>query len=84
MLVFGGTAGKKSFFNDLWILDLENFTWTEANLTFLPAPSPRCSHSASVYVFGGLSPPQDSSDKKMQIQSDVWVLHVSNQTNTVH
>ena len=44
MYVFGGTNGQ-SYYNDLYILDLENNAWTKAE-TSGPAPSPREGHSA--------------------------------------
>ena len=44
MLIFGGWNGK-DFFNDVYILDLEVFAWTQPKCTG-PAPCPRQGHIA--------------------------------------
>lgn len=44
MLIFGGWNGK-DFFNDVYVLDLEVFAWTQPKCNG-PAPSPRQGHIA--------------------------------------
>jgi len=56
MYVFGGTNGAQ-YFNDLYILDLENNAWNKAETTG-PAPCPREGHAAilvgtNLVVHGG-------------------------------
>ncbi|KAK4751131.1 hypothetical protein SAY87_004613 [Trapa incisa] len=58
LVIFGGQDTKRSFLNDLHILDLETMTWDEFDAAGNP-PSPRSGHSAAVHaeryllIFGG-------------------------------
>jgi len=58
MYVFGGTNGL-AYYNDLYILDLENNAWNKAETTG-PAPCPREGHAAilvgtNLVVHGGFN-----------------------------
>jgi serine/threonine protein kinase len=57
LLVFGGTDGRHTFYNDSYFLDLGALTWQQF-LTWGERPSPRCLHTCScidnkVYLYGG-------------------------------
>jgi len=58
LYVFGGNEEKLSeAFNELWRLDLENFTWTQCKCRG-DIPSPRLRHKSVIvknkmYIFGG-------------------------------
>lgn len=56
MVVFGGGNGT-DFFNDLYVLDLDAFAWTQPKTTG-PAPSPRFNHISAqngnkIIIHGG-------------------------------
>eukprot|EP01117_Protostelium_nocturnum_P008108 TRINITY_DN288_c0_g1_i4.p1 TRINITY_DN288_c0_g1~~TRINITY_DN288_c0_g1_i4.p1 ORF type:complete len:489 (+),score=129.23 TRINITY_DN288_c0_g1_i4:54-1469(+) len=79
LLVFGGHNGTKMV-DDLWILEIETFTWIKVvplnSSDGSGSPGVRaghviCSFGKRVFVFGG----SDGS----KILNDVWVLDVSSQ-----
>jgi len=54
---FAGKGAKGKCYNDMWIFDVLENTWTEASVKG-DTPSPRHGHSACVvehliYIFGG-------------------------------
>lgn len=63
-LCFGGCCGAERYFNDVHVLDLANFTWSQPAVAAAQdgvstVPRPRMGHAAAafgsrLYVFGGL------------------------------
>ncbi len=79
-LLYGGTAGRQSFFDDVYILDTRALLWTKIDL-YSSTPPPRCSHSAcmiggNMVVFGGLTTIRGEDGRTASIQplDDLWVL----------
>eukprot|EP01080_Neovahlkampfia_damariscottae_P009293 gene9293-1381_t len=79
MYIFGG-RDFQTFFNDLFVYDIENLTWTEIKYTGFPTP---VSFSASVYLsninamllYGGLSKDGiEDSLMKFDFKTNEWNL----------
>jgi N-acetylneuraminic acid mutarotase len=73
MVIFGGFVSGQRV-NDIWILDLDTFKWTEVNATGT-MPEPRAGHSCvfyqdALYVFGG----KDEENNKL---SDFWSFNLT-------
>ena len=77
MLVFGG-LNKRTRYNDVWVLNLEDKAWTQIEAT--PdeegggVPEPRAHFTATkfgnrIFVFGGYG-------GSGNVFNDMWVLHI--------
>lgn len=81
IVVFGGTAGRYDFFNDVFVLDTEALHWH--HIDFIgEQPAPRCSHSAVVHgsdiiIFGGIASLPASMEKKIIPLADIHVLQTN-------
>jgi N-acetylneuraminic acid mutarotase len=78
--IFGGSNAEDKKLNDLHMLDIQTYKWTEVESSGIP-PSPRCNHSAVWYkntmiVYGG-----EESSKK--ILSDCHIFNFSSLKWTV-
>jgi len=79
LVVFGGTDGVRRF-NDVYILDTSNWSWSNINCSG-ELPAPRFSHSATIVrsgesefllVIGGCSPGSQNDAYLLDLQSFVW------------
>ncbi|XP_042334297.1 F-box only protein 42 [Sceloporus undulatus] len=75
MVVFGGSLGSRQMSNDVWVLDLEHWTWSKPNISG-PSPHPRGGQSQivideeSILVLGGCGGPN-------ALFKDAWLLHMN-------
>ncbi len=83
MLVFGGVASTQ--FDDTWIYDLSDNTWTEMNP--VQAPRARQDHGMvyvpeedMVVLFGGIHSPPASGDSPHGRDNDTWIYDVAQNT----
>jgi len=74
--IFGGKGEHGLLYNDLWCLDIEQWTWELLSTTSAP-PSPRLGHSM-VAVSGKLVV-TFGWDSKIDTYNDVWVYSLSQQ-----
>lgn len=78
ILIFGGSAGRLGFFNDLYIFDTNKPAWFKLPVQNpSEAPLPRCSHTATrvdnmVVIFGGIS--SNFPDLRVRPLSDMIIL----------
>ena len=78
ILIFGGTAGRMNFYNDMYVLDTASMQWFPIpyqNADSVPAG--RCAHTAvmigsKMYVIGGLSP--SVVDNRILPTGDIFVM----------
>ncbi|XP_064156778.1 F-box only protein 42-like [Anguilla rostrata] len=74
MIVFGGSLGARQMSNEVWILDLEHWTWSKPPITGT-APHPRGGQSQVVLddktllILGGCGGPN-------ALLKDAWLLHM--------
>lgn len=78
IFIFGGTAGKNHFKNDVYALDLETMIWHQVKTKGL-MPEERASHSATlindrIIVFGGVTP--SVLDNAITALDNVFALNV--------
>ncbi|XP_051980494.1 F-box only protein 42-like [Xyrauchen texanus] len=75
MVVFGGSLGARQMSNEVWVLDLEQWTWSKPNISG-PCPHPRGGQSQIVIdrdtllILGGCGGPN-------ALLKDAWLLHMS-------
>ncbi|XP_028663772.1 F-box only protein 42 [Erpetoichthys calabaricus] len=75
MVVFGGSLGSRQMSNEVWVLDLEQWSWSKPNITG-PVPHPRGGQSQIVIddntllILGGCGGPN-------ALLKDAWLLHMS-------
>ncbi|XP_066493930.1 F-box only protein 42 [Tiliqua scincoides] len=75
MIVFGGSLGSRQMSNDVWVLDLEQWTWSKPAISG-PSPHPRGGQSQvviddeTILVLGGCGGPN-------ALFKDAWLLHMS-------
>ena len=91
LYIFGGSLQDGNLLNDLWKLDLNNYTWenilenNKNNENYLITPSPRSGHSMillnnnkEVYIFGG-------KIGNFQESNDLWLYDIdSNEFRLIH
>jgi hypothetical protein len=80
MLVFGGCNSAGVFFNDAYLLNLDNWTWTRLQ-PLNPPPPPRyhhCCHvvDGKVVLYGGVNPKQ-AFDSVVLLQTSSGVQELS-------
>ncbi|XP_058017402.1 F-box only protein 42 [Ahaetulla prasina] len=74
MIVFGGSLGSRQMSSDVWVLDLEHWTWSKPNISG-PGPHPRGGQSQividdeTILVLGGCGGPN-------ALFKDAWLLHM--------
>ncbi|XP_076124117.1 F-box only protein 42 [Alosa pseudoharengus] len=74
MVVFGGSLGARQMSNEVWVLDLEQWSWSKPNITG-PSPHPRGGQSQIVIdnetllILGGCGGPN-------ALLKDAWLLHM--------
>ncbi|XP_062842461.1 F-box only protein 42 [Trichomycterus rosablanca] len=74
MVVFGGSLGARQMSNEVWVLDLDQWTWSKPAITG-PAPHPRGGQSQIVIdnktllILGGCGGPN-------ALLKDAWLLHI--------
>ncbi|MCJ8744135.1 hypothetical protein PDJAM_G00115150 [Pangasius djambal] len=74
MVVFGGSLGARQMSNEVWVLDLEQWSWSKPTITG-PAPHPRGGQSQIVIdgetllILGGCGGPN-------ALLKDAWLLHM--------
>lgn len=74
MIVFGGSLGSRQMSNDVWVLDLEQWSWSKPT-TSGPSPHPRGGQSQvviddeTILVLGGCGGPN-------ALFKDAWLLHM--------
>ncbi|KAM4651353.1 F-box only protein 42 [Discoglossus pictus] len=74
MIVFGGSLGSRQMSNDVWVLDLEQWSWSKPNITG-PSPHPRGGQSQividqeTILILGGCGGPN-------ALFKDAWLLHM--------
>jgi Rab9 effector protein with kelch motifs len=78
IVVFGGTAGRLSFYNDVYVLDTEKMHWFKVDVQG-EQPAPRCSHTSTwngskLIVFGGITSLSATVDRKITPLGDLFVL----------
>ncbi|XP_067272681.1 F-box only protein 42 [Pseudorasbora parva] len=75
MVVFGGSLGARQMSNEVWLLDLEQWSWSKPAVSG-PAPHPRGGQSQIVIdsetllILGGCGGPN-------ALLKDAWLLHMS-------
>ncbi|XP_051551158.1 F-box only protein 42-like [Myxocyprinus asiaticus] len=75
MVVFGGSLGTRQMSNEVWVLDLEQWTWSKPNISG-PSPHPRGGQSQIVIdsdtllILGGCGGPN-------ALLKDAWLLDMS-------
>ncbi|XP_051977399.1 F-box only protein 42-like [Xyrauchen texanus] len=75
MVVFGGSLGTRQMSNEVWVLDLEQWTWSKPNISG-PSPHPRGGQSQIVIdrdtllILGGCGGPN-------ALLKDAWMLDMS-------
>eukprot|EP00192_Tetraselmis_astigmatica_P005231 CAMPEP_0117671142 /NCGR_PEP_ID=MMETSP0804-20121206/13165_1 /TAXON_ID=1074897 /ORGANISM="Tetraselmis astigmatica, Strain CCMP880" /LENGTH=530 /DNA_ID=CAMNT_0005479561 /DNA_START=26 /DNA_END=1618 /DNA_ORIENTATION=+ len=89
LILFGGyydVGAEMKYYNDLWVLDIDNLQWNPAGDPFGPTPSPRSGcqmvvHGDLMYMHGGYSKVKDEDEPDMEHGSahdDTWVLDLTN------
>ncbi len=78
IVIFGGTAGRLSFFNDVHVLDTEKMHWHKIQVPG-EQPAPRCSHTSTwngskLIIFGGITSLSATVDRKITPLGDIFVL----------
>ncbi|KAG5835602.1 hypothetical protein ANANG_G00245730 [Anguilla anguilla] len=74
MVVFGGSLGARQMSNEVWVLDLEQWSWSKPPITG-PTPHPRGGQSQIVIdhetllILGGCGGPN-------ALLKDAWLLHM--------
>uniref|UniRef100_A0AAY4AYY6 F-box domain-containing protein n=1 Tax=Denticeps clupeoides TaxID=299321 RepID=A0AAY4AYY6_9TELE len=74
MVVFGGSLGARQMSNEVWVLDLEQWSWSKPTITG-PCPHPRGGQSQIVIdnetllILGGCGGPN-------ALLKDAWLLHM--------
>ncbi|XP_053307641.1 F-box only protein 42 [Spea bombifrons] len=74
MIVFGGSLGSRQMSNDVWVLDLEQWSWTKPTISG-PSPHPRGGQSQividseTILILGGCGGPN-------ALFKDAWLLHM--------
>ncbi|XP_048840046.1 F-box only protein 42-like isoform X2 [Brienomyrus brachyistius] len=74
MVVFGGSLGARQMSNDVWVLDLEHWSWSKPSISG-PTPHPRGGQSQIVIddktllILGGCGGPN-------ALLKDAWLLHM--------
>ncbi|MBN3324729.1 FBX42 protein, partial [Atractosteus spatula] len=74
MVVFGGSLGSRQMSNEVWVLDLEQWSWSKPAVAG-PAPHPRGGQSQIVMddetllILGGCGGPN-------ALLKDAWLLHM--------
>ncbi|XP_077582863.1 F-box only protein 42 [Stigmatopora nigra] len=74
MVVFGGSLGARQMSNDVWVLDLEHWSWSKPAIS-APCPHPRGGQSQIVIddhtllILGGCGGPN-------ALLKDAWLLHM--------
>uniref|UniRef100_A0AAY5EK34 F-box domain-containing protein n=2 Tax=Electrophorus electricus TaxID=8005 RepID=A0AAY5EK34_ELEEL len=80
MVVFGGSLGARQMSNEVWVLDLEQWSWSKPTITG-PSPHPRGGQSQIVIdketllILGGCGGPN-------ALLKDAWLLHMGSPTWT--
>ncbi|KAK2906462.1 hypothetical protein Q8A67_005447 [Cirrhinus molitorella] len=75
MVVFGGSLGARQMSNEVWVLDLEQWSWSKPAVSS-PCPHPRGGQSQIVIdnetllILGGCGGPN-------ALLKDAWLLHMS-------
>ncbi|KAK7126291.1 hypothetical protein R3I94_017690 [Phoxinus phoxinus] len=75
MVVFGGSLGARQMSNEVWLLDLEQWSWSKPGVSG-PSPHPRGGQSQIVIdsetllILGGCGGPN-------ALLKDAWLLHMS-------
>ncbi|XP_016381841.1 F-box only protein 42-like [Sinocyclocheilus rhinocerous] len=75
MVVFGGSLGARQMSNEVWVLDLEHWSWSKPAVSG-PCPHPRGGQSQIVIdsdtllILGGCGGPN-------ALLKDAWLLHMS-------
>ncbi|XP_051766506.1 F-box only protein 42 [Ctenopharyngodon idella] len=75
MVVFGGSLGARQMSNEVWLLDLEQWSWSKPAVSG-PSPHPRGGQSQIVIdsetllILGGCGGPN-------ALLKDAWLLHMS-------
>ncbi|XP_026053008.1 F-box only protein 42-like isoform X2 [Carassius auratus] len=75
MVVFGGSLGARQMSNEVWVLDLEQWSWSKPAVSG-PSPHPRGGQSQIVIdsetllILGGCGGPN-------ALLKDAWLLHMS-------
>ncbi|XP_020637696.3 F-box only protein 42 [Pogona vitticeps] len=75
MVVFGGSLGSRQMSNDVWVLDLEHWSWSKPTLSG-PSPHPRGGQSQividdeTILILGGCGGPN-------ALFKDAWLLHMN-------
>lgn len=77
IMIFGGTAGRRDFYDELYILVTEEMTWYKIETAGEEKPTGRCSHTmtaigSNLFVFGGLAPA--IPDNKIGPTNDAFTL----------
>uniref|UniRef100_A0A674E630 F-box protein 42 n=2 Tax=Salmo trutta TaxID=8032 RepID=A0A674E630_SALTR len=74
MVVFGGSLGARQMSNEVWVLDLEQWSWSKPTISG-PSPHPRGGQSQIVVgnetllILGGCGGPN-------ALLKDAWLLHM--------
>uniref|UniRef100_F6YWZ1 F-box protein 42 n=1 Tax=Xenopus tropicalis TaxID=8364 RepID=F6YWZ1_XENTR len=74
MIVFGGSLGSRQMSNDVWVLDLEQWSWSKPTITG-SCPHPRGGQSQividteTILILGGCGGPN-------ALFKDAWLLHM--------
>uniref|UniRef100_A0A4W5QMX6 F-box protein 42 n=1 Tax=Hucho hucho TaxID=62062 RepID=A0A4W5QMX6_9TELE len=74
MVVFGGSLGARQMSNEVWVLDLEQWSWSKPTISG-PSPHPRGGQSqivvgnATLLILGGCGGPN-------ALLKDAWLLHM--------
>lgn len=80
MVVFGGSLGARQMSNEVWVLDLEQWSWSKPVVSG-PSPHPRGGQSQIVIdgetllILGGCGGPN-------ALLKDAWLLHMSSSSWT--
>ncbi|XP_056398316.1 F-box only protein 42 [Hyla sarda] len=75
MIVFGGSLGSRQMSNDVWVLDMEQWSWSKPNIS-RPSPHPRGGQSQividneTILILGGCGGPN-------ALFKDAWLLHMN-------
>ncbi|XP_068097719.1 F-box only protein 42 [Hyperolius riggenbachi] len=74
MIVFGGSLGSRQMSNDVWVLDMEQWSWSKPTISG-PSPHPRGGQSQividseTILILGGCGGPN-------ALFKDAWLLHM--------
>ncbi|XP_073426344.1 F-box only protein 42 [Dendrobates tinctorius] len=75
MIVFGGSLGSRQMSSDVWVLDMEQWSWSKPNIAG-PSPHPRGGQSQividseTILILGGCGGPN-------ALFKDAWLLHMN-------